>query len=426
MKANGFCFRLRNAVFPQKRTCTSCNAYSGFNRQPSLSVLIAVLGLLVFSFAGCTRHTLYNRDPEQYIRKIPVDQPGAATADLAIIEFDDQGVLWKQDQLEDAVRLIQIRNEETQTGTLVIIYIHGWLNNADPNDIEGSLERFQKSVYSTAAAQSQKDSLADHVVGVFLGWRGKSNGTPLLREFTFWDRRQTAERLDSINMRETLFRIMKTAKQYPGSKCFVVGHSMGGLIVGKTLSPSLTTLLLSNEQRGTHLPVDLVLLQNPALDALSSWQFIDFLKRFEARLELRSLKGEVILPQGPAIASITSEADNVTQIAYTLGRKLENLFASYRKDTVGSEPKQRYLASHAEGHVEYLVSHRAYVQDGEVVLERIPNAFNDTPFWIIRVSKDISRDHGDVNNPLYSKLVMKIIDLNQIYRTDLQTWMITR
>jgi hypothetical protein len=64
------------------------------------------------------------------------------------------------------------------------------------------------------------------------------------------------------------------------------------------------------------------------------------------------------------------------------------------------------------------------VVDGAVVLERVPDAFNDTPFWVIQASPEISRDHNDVNNPRYSQLIQQIIDLNQVYRPDLQTWLV--
>jgi hypothetical protein len=200
---------------------------------------------------------------------------------------------------------------------------------------------------------------------------------------------------------------------------------MGGLIVGKTLSPSLTTLLLTESGEGVNLPADLVVLQNPALDALSSWQFIDFLKRSGARVELRSEGGTRRDAIGPAIVSITSEADTATGRAYPFGRTVSNLLTAYRKDHGDDRPSQRHLATHTEGHVEYLVSHRAWVEDDEVKLERIPGAYNDTPFWIIRVTSDISSNHSDTRNPRLRELIDRISRLNGLYDTSVQTWMTT-
>ncbi len=371
------------------------------------------------------RHQLYNKESHEYIRQILVSDHDAATYDLAIIEFDDHGVFWKLDQLEDALDLIERRNAESEHGVFVIPYIHGWQNNADPRRRSGDLVRFREELARIASEfAAAAGGTPDRLIGIYLGWRGATSRAPIRKQLTFWDRRATAERVASLNMQEALFRIMGAARTRPESKCLVVAHSMGGLVAGKTLSPSLTTLLLAEGREGVLMPADLVLLQNPALDALASWQFIDFLKRSHASLELRTSAGEKSEAPGPLIVSITSEADAATGTAYPLGRTIGTLLTAFRNDYGGSRPSQRYLATHAEGHVDYLVSHRARVENGEVVLERVPDAFNDTPFWIVQVTKDISRDHADTRNPMIAKLTDRILRLNRVYEMDVQTWML--
>lgn len=289
---------------------------------------------------------------------------------------------------------------------------------------KGRLARFRESVRMNAARNpTDRPFAADRVIGVFLGWRGDTSNVPLQEQLTFWDRRQAGERVASAHMQETLLRIMRATKERPGSKCFIVGHSMGGMIVAKTMAPILTTLLLSQGDEGTPLPVDLVLLQNPALDALASWQTIDLLKRVDARLELRTPDGDGEFAHGPLIASITSEADTATGRSYPFGRNIASFGTSFRRDHAPGEPSQRHLATHALGHVEYLTSHRAFLRDGEVVIKRIPEAFNDTPFWVVQVSKEISKDHGDVGNHIYGRLIEQLLELNHVYRTDLETWL---
>ncbi|MEM9084047.1 MAG: hypothetical protein AAGB34_10670, partial [Planctomycetota bacterium] len=384
------------------------------------AVLLSFLALISPS---CVPHKLYNELPEQYLQQVAWDEAGTVPAHLAVIEFDDHGMFWKRDQLEDTIDLIRDANQAADDGTLVIIYIHGWKNNANPESSEGSLVRFRESVRNVAAqSPADRSFAADRVVGVFLGWRGRTSDIPLQEQFTFWDRRQAGERLASSHIQETLLRIMQITKDQPGSKCFIVGHSMGGLIVGKSVTSILTTLLLSQGDEGTQLPVDLVLLQNPAIDALSSWQTIDLLKRVNARVELRMPNGNGLPARGPLIASITSEADTATSRAYPFGRSIASFGTSFRRDHAPGEPSQRHLATHALGHVDSLTSHRAFLRDGEVVIEQIPGAFNDTPFWVIQVSKEISKDHGDVGNPIYGRLVEQLIELNDVYRTDLETW----
>jgi len=266
---------------------------------------------------------------------------------------------------------------------------------------------------------------ADRVVGVFIGWRGDTSDLPLLDQTTFWDRRRAAERVVSLQMRETMYRIMETASERPSSKCFVFGHSMGGLIVGRTLAPTVTALLLDGGERGVRLPADLVLLENPALDGLAAWQLLDFLKRTGARAELRMPDGTVEPAEGPVIVSITSEADTALGVAYGFGQTLGNLFTAFRGDHRPGRPSQRALATTAHGLVDELVSHRARMVDGELVLERVPGAWNDTPFWVIRVDREISSGHGDIRNPRYGALIERLFRLNRGYQTGVKTWLRT-
>lgn len=371
-------------------------------------------------------HRIYNQEQQEYIQRGEVPDQEGVGYDLAIIEFDDHGSFWKLDQLEDTVNLIERRNTESKRGVFVVPFVHGWKNNADPDQRIGDLVRFREELGRIASLFAEAGSgMPDGVIGVYLGWRGATSRVPIREQLTFWDRRVTAERIVSHCLRETLFRIMGATRARPESKCFLVGHSMGGLIVGKTLSPSLITLLLTHGRGGVRMPADFVLLLNPALDALASWQFIDFLKRSNARLELRSAGGQVTRATGPIIASITSEADRATGKAYPLGRTVSSVFATFRTDHVPPLPSQRYLATHAEGHVDFLVSHQAWMEDGEVVFDRVPGAYNDTPFWIIQVSGDICRDHGDTRNPMLARLIDEISRLNRLYDADVQAWMVT-
>lgn len=390
--------------------------------------LIAYLGVvaLTLTLGGCVGHKMYNPTASAYIQQIEASEPDGVTYDLAIIEFDDHGLFWNIEQLEDTLDLIERRSAEAERGVLVTPYVHGWQSNADPGQVRGDLFSFRQQLAETSVRLASGDSaLPDRIIGVYLGWRGATIRLPFFRELTFWDRRAAAERMVSLNMREALFRIMEASRSTPDSKCLVSAHSMGALIVSKTLSPSLTTLLLTNGRGGVSAPADLVVLYNPATDALASWQFINFLKRSNARVELRSDSGEVTEANGPIIVSITSEADRATGLAYPIGRSMESLLMAFRLDHGDDEPSQRYLATHAEGHADYLVSHRAWVEDGEVILERVPGAYNDTPFWVIQVTSDISQNHGDTSNEKLNALLGQLLELNRLYETDVQTWMVT-
>ncbi|MEN0021231.1 MAG: hypothetical protein AAF747_10140, partial [Planctomycetota bacterium] len=211
------------------------------------TALFAALTLPPMS--GCVAHKMYNPEPEQYISAVTLAEHPKATADLAIIEFDEHGMFWDRQQLDDTVELIRQRNAEQENGIIVLVFVHGWKNNADPNF--ESVPRFRRRIEDIMAEQARAaENIPRHVVGVFIGWRGRSSALPIQGDATFWGRQAAAQRMVSYNTREAFFRLADVTDERHESTCAIVGHSMGGLIVGKTLGPALTTLLLRDGREG--------------------------------------------------------------------------------------------------------------------------------------------------------------------------------
>lgn len=384
----------------------------------SLAMVLAI-GLA----GGCVGLRQYNKTPDEYSRRIELgDMDGSV--DLAVIEFDDRGELWDLAQLSSAVETIEQRSAASSNGVLVVVYLHGWKHNADWDRENGGLRMFASQLVETARGLSPAGQLAaDHVVGIYLGWRGRVLRGPL-GDFSFWNRRAAAERVASINMRETIFRVVHAVKSRPQSKVILYGHSMGGMILGKTMGPSLATLLMLNGPSGTRLPVDLVVLANPAIEALMVNQFVDFLKRHGAALMLESPDGSRRPARGPLMVSITSEEDRATSFAFPLGIGLTIPFGAYRDYADPDLPSQRYLAMHTDGHVDRLVSHTADVVDGKVVLREVPDRYNDTPYWVIRVTKAVCADHGDIGNRYLNQLLVELTRMREVYDPTLTPVMI--
>jgi len=359
---------------------------------------------------------LHNASTEQYLSVIVESAADSVDVDLAIIEFDDFGMLWLPEQLERTLDLITRRNSASKRGIMVVTYTHGWQNNADPNRDANDLARFRDGMKRLGRDLYLQGAVApDHVVGVYLGWRGATNRIPFWSNATFWDRKDAAERVASYQMRETLFRLTAAAKSHPDSKVLLSGHSMGGMILARTLAPTLSTLLLASGPEGIFAPSDLVVLQNPALDGLAAFQLIEYLKRTGAKAELRYPDGRVEPAQGPIIASITSQADWVTRVAYPAGQVYDNMWHAFRDDLGDGLPTQGQLANRAHGHLGFLVSHRAHIEDGRVVIEPVPDAYNDTPFWIVQTSPEICKDHGDIYNDRFLSLVQQITEFTGLY-----------
>jgi len=376
---------------------------------------------------GCTSNKIHNKTPEQYLTQVTDLEKNAVGVDLAIIEFDEFGMLWNRAQLDDTLRLIKRRNAESKRGVALLTYTHGWMNNADPNDPDGDLVEIRNAAKKLSQKFHRLGAPApDHIIQVYLAWRGKSINVPGLSALTFWARQKTAERVASYQMRETLFKLSRTARLNPDSKVMMSGHSMGGMILARTLGPSISTGLIANGEEGIPFLANLVVLKNPALDGLSVYQFIEFLKRTGVKAELRHTNGRIEAAPGPIVASITSKADWVTRLAFAGGEIVSNTNSAFRTFLGKGKPSQKTMANNAHGHLKYLVSHRAWIEDGELKLERIPNAYNDTPFWIISVSRDISDSHGDIHNPRFAKLIERLVHLNRLYDTEVQTWVVSK
>lgn len=387
--------------------------------------LVTVISLLIIGslFSGCVSNRLYNPSREQYLVSVSPPSEDTVSVDLAIIEFDEFGMLWAPEQLEAAVSLISERNAASDRGIIVVTYTHGWMNNADPDREENDLTRFRNGMQLLGQQLRAEGSPApDHVVGVYLGWRGATNRVPLWSNLSFWSRKDAAERVASYQMRESLFRLTAAAKARPDSKVLLSGHSMGGMILARTLAPTLSSLLLASGPDGVRSPTDLMLLQNSALDGLAAFQLIEYLKRTNVQAELRYPDGRTERAPGPIITSITSEADWVTGLAYPAGQIFDNALRDFRPSIGAGLPGQGRLANRAHGHLDFLISHRARLEDGRVVLEAVPDAYNDTPFWIIQVTGEISSNHGDIYNDRFLSLVENITKLNGVYETGAETW----
>ena len=260
---------------------------------------------------------------------------------VGIIEFDDQGTLQNRkfkDMILDRIRML------TQTqGTLTVVFAHGWLNNAAPEN--QNLSNFQALLQKIAKGDREAGNTRK-VVGVFLSWRGLSATLPLFREASFWNRKDRAEHVGHHGATEVLADLgkIKAGGRDKKSRLILIGHSFGGALIysatqqllmkdaayqpikkstGKTLSVSRTV-------------GDLVILVNPAFEAA----------RFTA-LHDKAAGMKFPETQSPILAIFTSKTDLATKWAFPIGRYLSSLFSKYNTDI---HPEQPDLDRTAVGH----------------------------------------------------------------------------
>jgi len=334
---------------------------------------------------------------------------------VAFIEFGEQGSYQDPTQLKNALDLIQ--NTEKP---LVITYVHGWQNNVESDDV--------KNFESLLARLNRAPAIRDvgfHVVGVYLGWRGKLTPVPVLKQLSFWNRKKTAERLASnYDCYDAIASISEEARRHGRGKQYTVllGHSFGGLIVERSVAHAINAEIHGHVDTDRSLPADLVIVVNPASDSILARQMI-------AALYSRRTEGT-----RPFFVSITSTGDSATGLAFPVGTGLAATTKAFNKvsapgpgQTMESERKfytstpghNEMLINHVtlnlhkaitspQGHpaletnLEHNLSAGVFTLDGaggKLDLWQIKKVGDiDVPYWDVKVDPSIIKNHGDLWN----------------------------
>lgn len=265
-----------------------------------------------------------------------------ARYDLMFVEFDDQG--WVQqssnlprpgndylDHFFAQLDRIRAKYRAAGRGISLVVYVHGWHHNAHAND--GNVRSFRKLLGDVALAEGQAGT-ERRVVGIYVGWRGDSITWSWLNWITFWDRKNTAERVALGMVREFFSRldhfrdrVEKQANQV--TRMLVIGHSFGGLIVYHSLSGEFLrasaryrveddTGACPKNARSRYLTRfgDLVILANPAFEGTRYEPLMVSGQRLKCLNE----------SQLPIVIIATSQADLATKNLFPIARYLGTLF----------------------------------------------------------------------------------------------------
>lgn len=326
--------------------------------------------LLVTICTGCAPFIQHRTQYELCINPTPVPLPGCethalqqfSTADgasylLGFIELDDQGQLWDRKQMHSVMN--KLLPESGENDLLMAVFVHGWKHSAAPND--GNIKTFRKVLAGLSEGElhiSQKNNRpARKVVGIYIGWRGGSVTVPFAEDLTFWERKNTAQKVGRGGVTEVLSQLesLKRAKDSQqkdkeaserkeendceqknkrvseeknmrsGTRLVIVGHSFGGAIVYSSLVQILQSRFVQTTgPDGTSSDAEhfgnLVVLINPAVEAL----------QFAPLSDMSTEQGYYFEQQLPILAVLTSEADNATRYAFPVGRNMSTLFENDR------------------------------------------------------------------------------------------------
>ena len=239
-------------------------------RQIAPASRILLLTLLVVSI-GCTGAALHR--PEN------IEERSGYT--LTFIEFDDHGEPWAPEQLEGTIQVI---DEVHNTGkrAVVLLFVHGWHNDASQRDErkkDNNVEGFQR-LLDTTQDLIEETGQSDEVtlVGVYLGWRGRSTDNTLLKPLTFYSRRGAGQRAASVSTTEAILRVMGAAKKNPESTGIVIGHSFGGMIVERAMAQAVVGYTLHTDANIQPM-ADMIILVNPASQSMQAKNLVSMLKK---------------------------------------------------------------------------------------------------------------------------------------------------
>src|SRR5215470_12901626 len=243
------------------------------------------LGFIVFvlAVAGCAAQGPYRRGEEATERFVadPALCPELKASSsfripVAYVEIDEQGAFQDRSQVERALALV---GEGTKP-KYVVVFVHGWFHNAKGDD--PNVQRFKCALNNL---QSIDDNAGEEIIGVYVGWRGESWSSPLVRYATFWDRKNTSDEVGRGSLVEFLMRLEGSVKPTPDTtnKLMIVGHSFGASVVFNSIGQILLArFILDAERLASSKPTpthaqskpglvsgygDLVVLMNPAIEA---------------------------------------------------------------------------------------------------------------------------------------------------------------
>jgi len=441
---------------------------------------------------GCYNHKFQSSHPPGVVKSAPPSHE----VGIGVVEFDDMGELHDRCDLSPqdgqpcqimsvlewirAERVRVVPNQPVPQYSVVVTFVHGWANNADPSN--GDLNLFSKEL---EGLQEQADAQSQDVryIGVFVGWRGSSwPGRQTYEYFpSVFNRESGARRVASVSATEVLFRIRDAAKRDlgekgPKGKFILVGHSFGGLIVERTLAQALTALIVLGTDKtpsprncdantgGSEPFADLAVLINPAIDAIETQQLIDMLKRSRFIICRKNTSFEP-----PLLVSIKARNDSATGWIFTIAHFAESgnkVFRNYgdapalSSQADPSHPSQWSVYKHTAGALDFFHNYcfvetndpgdkgckkvnaavngggnqrlaerdqyrQAFAQSPSPAPKQIVQdlytrfrdrcdysyceVWNNTPYWIFTVPKDIVDGHGGWGSPKFAQLLAEII-----------------
>lgn len=245
---------------------------------------------------------------------------------LSFYEYDEQGMLHDPNARKKIVE--KYRNIASHNEVLLITFFHGWHHNAKGKDDENSdIVEFRKVLEKAAKTHPEKK-----VLGVYVGWRGRSLAG-VLDYLTFWGRKHTAHEIGQLGgITEALLELESVVEKSNNleSRMVTIGHSFGGAALYSTIGHVLSERYASSRDSNGNGFVkgfgDLVVLLNPAFEAM----------RYTALFELAQTDcAKFSNKQPPRLVALSSEADYAVGLTFQAGQFF-NAISEEHRNTVAT------------------------------------------------------------------------------------------
>ncbi len=408
--------------------------------------MLRVLLILSLLLAGCAPNEIIRNDvarceikpvkvadpnekveptcPRSYNLFEPAPNEAKDLYELAVVEFDDQGLFRDRAQMDNALHALK-RHERNVD---IIMFIHGWHHSAAADD--PNLNNFQTLLHRLAARNSTR-----HIVGVYVGWRGDTLTTPVIQDLTFWDRKNTSIEVGRGAVYELIERLRLDGGRIDNSRLITIGHSFGASVLLSISKNEVYRDLIKDrdEAKEAFAPglEPVTILINPAIEAMH------FLSLYELPEETARIDAsKYASPRAPRIAVFMSESDSATRKFFRWGRIASTLFESHetvtRKNRKGEDVQfSEYLMdTQALGHYEPFITHKLSISSphkdvgecqappttwhnhllgqaaGEgwqaqfgvsgTTLTHEGNSPAFSPVWVVKVAEDIIPNHNDI------------------------------
>jgi hypothetical protein len=349
-------------------------------------------------------------------------RPSASSPTIFTIRLTDDGLFVKRCELTDALQEIRAPGPE-----FIVLYIHGWKHNADPNDPDRI--HFQQLLNKLNDREGLNPKR--RIVGIYLAWNGNSVNTPVINNLTFWGRKKTA---DLIAQSAAVTKIVGAIEGIKKKRLLAVGRSedvsmyIGHSFGARMLYSAVSQVMIHDVEfafpdtmegkrgiaRNESVPVlkpyervagvgDLVVLLNPAFEASFYISFQTLLRSGSGKDSAR----EIFAPQqDPLMLTLASEHDLATRVAFPIGQVISLNVSEIRRTTLGNyAPAVTHeLSKKNMNHVSQATTGESlgnwWFDDfcsSDLCLVRKSNLpASGDPFVVARTSSDIIADHNDI------------------------------